>query len=48
MHTRDDAFFWIGSTSVTAQSATIYDVAPTILASLGEEPGAAMDGRSLL
>jgi hypothetical protein len=48
MHTRDDALFWIGSTAVSAPAATIYDVAPTILAALGEEPGAGMDGRSLL
>jgi predicted AlkP superfamily phosphohydrolase/phosphomutase len=47
MHTRDDALFWIGRKGIAA-TATIYDVAPTILASLGEEPTPAMDGRSLL
>lgn len=48
MHTRDDALFWIGSRDVRAGEATIYDVAPTILAALGVEAPAAMDGRSFL
>jgi predicted AlkP superfamily phosphohydrolase/phosphomutase len=48
MHTRDDALFWIGSKTVRDGDATIYDVAPTILAALGEEPAPAMDGRSFL
>jgi predicted AlkP superfamily phosphohydrolase/phosphomutase len=48
MHTRDDALFWIGAKDVRAGDATIYDVAPTILAALGEEPAPAMDGKSFL
>jgi predicted AlkP superfamily phosphohydrolase/phosphomutase len=48
MHTHDDALFWIGSTGVREGDATIYDVAPTLLAALGEEPSPQMDGRSFL
>lgn len=48
MHTRDDALFWIGSKEVTAKDATIYDVAPTILSALGEEPSPTMDGKALI
>ena len=48
MHTHDDALFWIGAKGVRDGDATIYDVAPTILAALGEEPTPAMDGRSFL
>ena len=48
MHTRDDALFWIGSPSVRAGDATIYDVAPTILAALGEQAPPTMDGTSFL
>lgn len=48
MHTRDDALFWIGSKAARDGDATIYDVAPTILAALGAEPVPAMDGRSFL
>ena len=48
MHTHDDALFWLGSKSVRDGDATIYDVAPTILAALGEDPLPQMDGRSFL
>jgi predicted AlkP superfamily phosphohydrolase/phosphomutase len=48
MHTHDDALFWIGAPGAREGDATIYDVAPTILAALGEEPTPAMDGTSFL
>ncbi len=48
MHTRDDALFWIGSSAVREGDATIYDVAPTILAALGVPAPPAMDGTSFL
>lgn len=48
MHTQDDALFWIGGSTNESGAATIYDVAPTILAALGIEKPEVMDGKSLL
>jgi predicted AlkP superfamily phosphohydrolase/phosphomutase len=45
MHTHDDSLFFFDRPGVPTEDLDIVDLAPTILALLGLEPPAAMDGR---